>query len=257
MKNFRKHDVPLKFRNYLNTTQLPMVPKAFGHVSNTPPGRQSAWGMLGNDQYGCCVLAGAAHEEMMWASASHHQVPMFTTQSIVGQYMRLTGGSDTGLDPVSVAKVRQTVGIVDANRNVYKIKAFGLIDSLQELEYAVYLFGAAGIGLFLPSSCTQQFESHEPWDDLSKPVDLNAGHYVPIVGKNSQGLWVCVTWNELQGITDAYLKKYCFDGGAGGLAFFSKSYLLDTGKSPEAFDEAQLDADLLTIPGLSNIPPTA
>jgi hypothetical protein len=89
------------------------------------------------------------------------------------------------------------------------------------------------------------------WDDVSHPPDPNAGHYVPVVGKNSRGYFVVVTWGEIQGVSDDYLQKYCFGAGAGGLAYFSRSYLLNSGKSPEAIDEAQLDADLTAISNLA------
>jgi len=252
MKNFRRNDVKLKFRTYLNTAALPNVPARFGHVSNTPPGGYATWGMLGNDKYGCCVLAGAAHEQMLWQAATHRNIPEFTAQNIVGQYLRLTDGEDNGLDPVTVANYRRTVGISDSNGTNYRIKAYALVDSLHELEYAVYLFGAVGIGFFLPPSAQPQFMAHHMWDDVGHSPDPNAGHYVPIVGRMG-GHWVAITWGELQGITDDYMQKYSFDAGGGGIAYFSRSYLLDSGKSPEAIDEAALDEDLKAIPGISDV----
>jgi hypothetical protein len=248
MLSFRREAVKFRFDSYILLDKLPALPKTFGHVSNRPP--WGAWNMFGNDKYGDCVMAGAAHEEMHWAHSTQKSMPRFTDDVIIRQYLRLAGGADVGLDPVAAASHRRNYGITDADGRVYKIKAYALIDSLIELAYSSYLFDAAAVGMFLPKSSEKRFVAHQPWDDVSEDPDPQGGHYVPIIGKSSAGLWVCVTWGQLQGISDAFLEKYCFGAGAGGLAYFSKNYLLASGKSPEAFDEAQLDADLATIPNL-------
>jgi len=248
MLPFRTEAVKLKFGTYLNEAALPTVPKSFGHIGNVPPGGD--WQMLGNDRYSDCVLAGACHEEVYWAHATRKPLPRFTTQSVVQQYMAVTGGEDTGLDPVDIARLRRNTGIADADGKLYPIKAFALIDNLTELEYAVYLYGAAGVGLYLPQNAEKEFEHHLAWDDLSQKSDPMGGHYVPIIGRNRVGLWIAVTWANLQGISDDYMRKYCFDSGAGGLAYFSKSYLMENGLSPESIDEAKLDEDLSAISNL-------
>ena len=51
----RPDAVKLKFSSYINTNQLPTPPASFGHENLI-----QSWGMLGNDQYGDCVWAGAA-----------------------------------------------------------------------------------------------------------------------------------------------------------------------------------------------------
>jgi hypothetical protein len=249
MRTFRREAVSFKLKNYLITDKLPQLPKGgFGHVSRHPPG--SGWGMLANDQYGCCVLAGAGHEEMHWATSTHKPLPDFTDAVIAKQYLNLTGGEDTGLDPVATASMRRSVGLKDANGKTYKLKAYALIDTLEELAYAAYLFNAAGVGFYLPQSAEMRFSKHLPWDETSDPPQYDMGHYVPIIGKNSVGLWIGVTWGALQGISDDFIQKYSFSAGGGGLAYFSENYLLDSGETPESFDEAQLDADLAAIPNL-------
>jgi len=248
MLPFHPEDVKLKFGKYLNEAALPNIPRAFGHIGNIPPGGD--WQMYGNDRYSDCVVAGACHEEMYWAHATRKALPRFTTGSVVQEYMTLTGGQDAGLDPVEVARYRRNQGIADADGKRHQIKAFALIDSVSELEYAVYLYGAAGVGVYLPKSADRQFERHLQWDDLSEPINPAGGHYICIIAKNRFNLFVAVTWGNLQGISADYLKKYCFDAGAGGLAYFSKSYLLENGLSPESINEAQLDDDLSAISNL-------
>lgn len=241
MTEWKPEAVKLKFHSYLVQSQLPTVPKVFGHVRRAaPPG---GWGMLGNNINGDCVLAGAAHEVMTWAWATGQAIPSFTPANVLKQYFELTGGQDKGLDPIATAKWRASTGLTDASGGVHKVKAFGSIGSRSDLELAVYLYGVAGVGLALPDSAEQQFTDGRPWGDLSADPNHKNGHYVPCVGKNSQGNLMVVTWGKLQAMTPDYFDKYA----VGALVFFSREYLLATGKSPEAFDEAQLDADLAAL----------
>jgi hypothetical protein len=241
MLPWRPEAVKLQLRSYLVSAKLPAVPATFGHVQQAAPPVVGGWGMLGNDKAGDCVIVGAAHETMTWAWATGKTIPSFTSVNVLKQYRALTGGADAGLDPISTAKWRVSNGLADAHGGVHKVKAFGAVNSLADVELAVYLFGVCGLGLSLPNSAEQQFMDGRPWDDVTgEPQD---GHYVPCVGKNSAGNLVVVTWAKNQAMTSAYFDKYC----VGAICYFSPEYLLATGKSPELFDEAQLDADLAAM----------
>jgi hypothetical protein len=241
MLPWQREAVKLQFRSYLIPANLPKPPRTFGHVWRShPPG---GWGMLGNDTKGDCVLAGAAHETMTWAWATNKPIPIFTDANVVEQYTALSGGHDAGLDPVATSKWRVTTGLTDADGAIHKLKAFGSVASRADVELATFLFGACGVGLALPDSAEQQFLNGKPWDDLSGEPNTHNGHYVPCVGRNSRGLLMVVTWGRVHAMTAAYFDKYA----VGALAFFSREYLLATGKSPEVFDETQLDADLAAL----------
>ena len=235
------HDrVRLRFGDYVDRSKLPTVPKKFGHlIAAAPPG---GWGILGNDQYGCCVMAGAAHEHMLWAWATKRPIPPFTTAGVVEQYLERTGGSDDGLDPVAIAGWRQRTGIKDAQGVSHKIDAYARISSLDDLDLAVYLFGIAAFCWRLPDNAEDQFGAEHIWDDTSKPPDDNNGHYTPIGGKNSVGNYQFLTWGRIQAATPAYTAKYMDAGGC--LAYLSQEYLLATGASPEAIRWGDLAIDL-------------
>lgn len=223
----------LNLKNYFFPDKLPSVPNVFGHVANN-----YAWGMLGNDHAGTCVLAGAAHEEMLWHMAGRKTAPVFTTDSVLRQYLVLTNGQDSGLNPVEVAKWRIKTGLTDSGGAVHKLRAFAAADSLDELVTAAYLFGAAGLGLVLPTKAEQDFAKGQVWSHISgKP---SAGHYMPLVGRNSHGNLVVITWGQLQGISPAYAQHYFL----GGLAYINTDYMLANGLSPEGFNQQQLDEDL-------------
>lgn len=246
MASFDASAAKLKFGDYLIEPKLPELPKGgFGHVYANVSGGLAQF--YGNQKYGDCVLAGAAHEECHWAKSTGKLEPAFTEANIISQYLKLAGGKDVGLDPVAVARHRVSHGISDAQGKVYKIKAFALIDNLDQLAYGCYLFDLVGIGAYMPDSAEQLFAKHMPWTDISQPPNKNRGHYFPALGRNRNGIWVNSTWADYQGASDDWIKKYCFDAGGGALVYFSKNYLTESGKSREGFNEAQLDQDLKAI----------
>lgn len=237
MKEWREEAIKLKFGDFINRKQLPKVPATYGHVK----GNDVPWQMLANDQYGDCVLAGAAHEIMTWALATQRPMPDFNNQTIVSQYMTLTGGEDKGLDPIAVAKWRVATGLEDSGGSFHKVKAFASIDRNTDLDLAAYIFGACGCGFNVPDTAMTEFENEKPWSATTgTPV---GGHYVPLVGRNSKGLRIVVTWGRLQAVTNKFWEKYFL----GGVAYFSQEYMLANGASPEGVKEADLDAAIASL----------
>jgi hypothetical protein len=241
MLPWRPEAVKLSLRNYLNQPALPLLPERYGHVGVAQPPVKDGWDMDGNDNWGCCAMAGPAHETQVFCWASGKPIPRFGAGIIVPQYLSLTtDGKDVGLDPIDVANWRVNHGLVDADGNSHKLTAFASVGNLAEVGYSVYLFGACGIGLALPPSAEDQFRAGHIWDDISKAP--TAGHYVPIVGRHG-GRFYCVTWGALQGVSDAYLNKYMM----GGLCFVSPDYVLASGITPEGLNTAQWLSDFSAV----------
>ena len=242
---YRPDSIAFKFGDYINKAKLPTLPKTFGHVTNVPPTPvgtdQRAWGMLGNDQYGDCVMAGAAHETMLWAMATKRPVPYFAADGIVQQYFQLSGGTDSGLDMTMAAKWRRDVGLTDGHGRVHKVKAYTEVNNVDDLLMAAYLFGAAGLGLEMPDSAERQFRQGHVWDEIDE--EPSGGHYVPVMGLNRAGNIVLNTWNNIQAATRQFVEKYMMVG----VAYFSEEYLLANGLSPELINEAALEDDLSAL----------
>jgi hypothetical protein len=74
------------------TTKIPDPPAAVDYYSAI--GRTD-WGMLGNDQYGDCTIAGAAHAIMAWNAEVKKADPVPSSDQVVAQYDQITGGKDT------------------------------------------------------------------------------------------------------------------------------------------------------------------
>lgn len=240
----RKDAVKFKLANYIDPAALPKPPKSFGHENLVGA---KLWQMLGNDQYGDCVWAGAAHETMMWNLEAGKHID-FQDQNVLSDYAAVTGfnpndpNSDQGTDMQAAASYRRKTGIVDASGNRHQVAAYLAIKpgNLTELYQAMYLFGAVGIGIQFPKSAMDQFDRGKPWS-VVKDSPIDGGHYVPLVAHRSH--LMCVTWGQVQPMTLGFFQKYNDEA----IAYVSLE-ALQNNKSPEGFDAAALLADLNKLP---------
>jgi hypothetical protein len=235
----------LRLATYLSLAQLPPVPRSFGHgqiVGN--------WGMLGNDQYGDCVWAGAAHETELWTRESKtHADASFTPASVLSDYAAVTGFSpadpntDQGTDMRQAAGYRRATGVVDSKGRRHKITAYMALSAGNpvQLAAATYIFGAAGVGIEFPSSAMDQFNRGQVWDVVpGSPIE--GGHYISCVGRVDNGNLLLVTWGKLIEATPAFISTYMDEG----FAYYSTERLAYS-ISPEGLNKAQLSADLAAI----------
>jgi hypothetical protein len=243
-KPARPGAVRLKLASYTNAAALPPAPAVFGHDALI--GARD-WGMLGNDRYGDCVWAGAAHETMLLAREAG-AVVLFTDAGVLGDYSAATGfdpakpETDQGTDMQEAAAYRRSSGIVDGHGIRHKIAAYLALEpgDMEHLHQAAYLFGAAGIGLQLPVSALTQSEHGQVWNVVAG-APIAGGHYVPLVGRRADGLHV-VSWGVDQVMTEAFLKQYCDEA----IAYVSQECLRNQ-KSPEGFSYADLISDLALL----------
>jgi hypothetical protein len=203
--------------------------------------------MLGNDQFGDCVWAGAAHETMLWNLEQKKEV-VFSRSSVLSDYSSLTGftpddpNSDQGTDMSDAAKYRRKVGVVDAHGQRHKVDAYLSIDAgnIAQLKQALYLFGAVGIGIKFPDSAMKQFNAGKPWSVVPN-ANIEGGHYVSVVGYDRQ--FYVVTWGRLQKVTTGFLQKYMDEA----IAYVSLESLDQSGKSLEGFNRDELVAYLSAL----------
>lgn len=237
----RKGAISLKFADYVDKA-LPPPPVMAGHDSIIAPGK---WGMQGNDQYGDCVLAGAAHETMLWNKEAGVSVP-FSPTSVLSDYSAITGfiasdpSTDKGTDVQAAAKYRQDTGVVDMHNKRHKIGAYLSISNEVEIKQAIHLFGAAGIGIQFPDSAMTQFQQGQDWT-VVKGASIDGGHYIPGVTYDANFVYV-VTWGKVIRASWAFIKKYMDEG----VVYLSEE-MLKNGVSLEGFNLAQLQADLAEI----------
>lgn len=236
----------LKLTDY-TTPLFYSAPAVFGHYTEVP----SAWGMLANDKYGCCVWSGAAHEHLLWTSEAGCASP-FTNANVLKAYSDVThfdpsqdtpagNPTDQGTLVADALAYRRTTGITDASGKVHKLAAWAEIEvqnlDLDLLASAAWLLSAVGVGIEFPSTAMDQFNRGVPWDYIVGSF-TEGGHYIPIVGRVANGNFLCITWGKLQEITPRFLSRYCDEA----VALFSSDFLVN-GKSPEGLDAPTLITD--------------
>lgn len=235
--------VKFKLANYIDRAALPKPPDQFGHEDLIGA---SMWGMLGNDEVGDCVLAGAAHETMMWAAEGGSEV-IFSAGSVISDYSAITGYrpgypyTDRGTKVSDAASYRRKVGIRDAYGRRHRVAAYLALTpgNIDDIFVAMYLFGAVGIGVRVPESMRVQFKQGLPWT-VVPGSDIEGGHYIPLVAKRD--MLICVTWARLQPMSVEFYKEYCDEAYC-----YVSQEALNGGKSPEGFDYNQLMADLAAL----------
>lgn len=231
--------IKFAFSQFFDVSKLPRPPASFGHQALV-----QQWFGLGNDKFGCCVWAGAAHEHMMWSLMGGEPRSRFTIKDVLSDYTAVTGfdpskpDTDQGTDMQVAASYRRTTGILDATGVRHKIDAYVSVraEDTTMLATATYFSGACGIGIEFPDSADDQFEKGVPWD-VVPGASVVGGHYVPCVGRAPNGNFLVVTWGKVQEMTPAFYEKYNDETVAYlCLEIVSKK----TELSPEGFDAAKL-----------------
>ena len=237
-KKAARHSIVYNFNDFFDAKKLPQAPAVFGHY-----GAVDHFFMLGNANYSDCVFAGAAHETMIWnVGAGRHRTP-FLTKDVLADYSAVTGfnpkdpRTDQGTDMAAAAKYRQDVGVRDAQGVRHKIDCYLAlkIGNLEQLVAAMYLFGAVGIGVQLPSGADSQFDNKQPWDVPAKP-DIVGGHYVVGVGRNAADNLVVITWGRTQEMTPQFYERFSDEA----VAYLSLDALDAKNLSPEGYDAVTL-----------------
>lgn len=245
----RKDAVKLKFKDYLDTSKasvLPTPPAQFGHEAIITDA-SGGWKVLGNDRYGDCVCAGAAHETMLWSALSLGKPADFSDKSVLQFYSNVTGfdpndsNTDQGTDMEAAAKFRRKTGLIDDAGRVHKVDAYLALTpgDIKEHMLALYLFEAVGVGIEFPGSAMDQFNAGKPWDVVARS-SIEGGHYIPLFAERSN--LVVATWGRLQQMTSKFFKKYNDES----IVYLSPE-IFKAGKSPEGFNLAALKADLKQI----------
>lgn len=238
--------VQFRFAQIFNPAALPTPPaQAFGHKLF------QRWGMLANDKVGDCVVAGACHETMIWTREHNEKCAPFSDATAIAAYSAIGGyvpgddSTDNGLDMAMAASYRRKTGIADTKGVAHKIDAYLQMDpkNVDVLMQATYVFGAIGIGVNLPKSAEGQFDSHQPWT-VVRNSQILGGHYVSLVGRNSHGMPLVVTWGRLQACEPNWIRTYCDEA----IAYLSLENLDAKGLSPEGYDRPRLLAMLNSLP---------
>ena len=202
------------------------------------------WGELLNDSIGCCVIAAAGHQEMVWTyntgkpyKPSDHSIML--AYEDVGGYSPLKPSTDQGCDPNTALKYWRDTGI-----SGHKIAAWVEINASnkEELQQSIYLFGGAFLAFSLPAAA-QKLKTWDIPEGQALTGDWGVGswggHEVLGVRYDANGVYV-VSWGEIYLVTWSFLAKFCDEP----YCVLSNDWLTDQGKSPLGFDIDVLKSDL-------------
>ncbi len=192
--------------------------------------------MDGNDQYGDCTMAAAAHMIQSWNAQTGVHLPVPTDADVIAQYLKLTHGRDTGLVESRVLRGWMRNGLW-GNR----IAAYAPVNphSLESIKQAVAYFGGVYVGIQVPKNAQTQFADNQPWtlDPGWQQQPIEGGHAIPILGYDNQGMY-CVTWGEVQKMTWDWWSVY----GDEAWVVLSEEY--EDVVAVNGIDIARLKADL-------------
>jgi hypothetical protein len=248
-----------KFAEFAESIQLPSVPSRFGHGT-----AYADWKMLGNDHYGNCVWAGAAHEHMLLNKVVHQADVAFDDGAVLGDYAAATGfdpndpSTDNGTDVHEALSYRRQTGIADTGGARHLIGAYVSLDpkNWEHLEQAAYIFGAVGIGFEFPASAMDQFNAGEPWDYVAGSK-IEGGHYVPVVGSlDAANQASAITWGKRQVFTRDFYEHYNDEAWV----YITPEELRSDGTGLHGFDMEKLNAYLATLrrhPAFPETPPAS
>lgn len=233
----------LMFAKYfIPSAPLPAPPSRFGHYAKV----NGKWLMLGNDRYGDCVWAGAAHEHLLWNAIWGRDVE-FNDECVLECYSEATGfnakkpTTDQGTDVHEAMSYRQQKGILDAKGNRHTIGAYVWLEPGNYPQYlkANYIFDTVGVCIDCPASAQDQFNRGRTWTPVQgSPIE--GGHYIPGAGKAMYP--VVITWAKEQLMSQRFYEKF----NTASVVVISDEMLDNpkTGKNAQAFDWVTLQRDL-------------
>jgi hypothetical protein len=205
------------------------------------------WLMLGNDQYGDCVFAGADHETMLLNKLGG-KVVSFGSEEALSDYSAVTGfnpddpSTDQGTNVRDALTYRRHTGVVDAKHRRHKIGAFAALEvgNVQHIKEAIHLFGVVGVGIEFPASAMDQFNEGKPWA-VVPGAQIEGGHYVPAIGYGPRSVYV-VSWGRVVEMSWQFFATYTDEAWA-----ILSSEFLTKGRSPQGFLLKDLKADLAAL----------
>lgn len=191
---------------------LPPIPETFS-VDGAYPGLVDTH-VFDNDKYGDCVTAQHAHQEFRFQFLQLGKQITINDSDVLNQYLKETGGQDTGLDMLTSLNIWRNQGFL-INGKVYKIHAYATVGwkDHNEVMLGCMIFNGVAFGMQVPQSAMNQTNAGKPWTVVSNDGGNLGGHavykfkWLKIVDLNVIGP-VCVTWGIEQQMTWEFWDKY-------------------------------------------------
>jgi hypothetical protein len=182
--------VGLKDLRYYVAGPLPAAP------ASVPLPVNVTWGMLGNDQYEDCGVAGHEHGLMAAAQAAHDDETFPSQDQAIQYYLTYTGGQDTGVVLADFLAYVRKNGYYGHTLSAY---APLTTNDIPALQFAIYAFGYAYTGISVTQQMLNDFQGGVPWTMGSLAGSQLGDHCVPVIAYDSLYLYA-ITWGAIQAI---------------------------------------------------------
>jgi len=225
--------VELRWLSELLTNPLPPASTAVDHTF-----ARKSWGMLGNDRYGDCAVAGIVHLREVHARIVAKSEKWPSDAQTVKQYLAYTGGNDDGCVLSELLLYWHQHGLFND-----KVPAFAplKVKNDAEVKSAVQTFGAVYLGVDVPKPAMQQFDRGLAWELTGTPADddIEGGHCI-VLAKYDGARAGALTWGAVQPLSWRWYQRYAREAWVA----LSSEFL-----ASKAIDVAALKADIAKLGG--------
>jgi len=193
----RLHDfTPPPIRGLMTYATAPLPAPA---LTVTPPAL--SYPVACNDVLGDCTIADVVHSTQVWSVMTHEPWKYCGDPTVKAEYLKHTGGQDTGLVISQLLATWQSQGLGQLARPIDAYAPVHYVN-LTEVKQTVEWFGTCRLGVNLPQSAMNQTNANQPWDLTGTVADTQilGGHDVPIIGYDATYFYV-VTWGRIQPVT--------------------------------------------------------
>ena len=245
----------LRLGDYLDRAALPAPPPVI-HWTYAADDRPGLFNILANDSLGDCTSAGAGHIVDMFRGNAAHALPTqaVTEAEAVAFYSKSTGyvpgdpSTDRGGDEIAVLDCWKNQGYFADGSG--KIAGYVGVDAanVEQVKQAIWVFGNVYFGVELPDAWLRPPPRGNgfTWDAADDP-DPSNGHCFVGLAYNDNGV-IIDTWGMIGTVTWAAVAKYAAQPAGELYTVLSQDWIdKASGKAPNGFDFAALQADLATL----------
>lgn len=208
----------------------------------------AVWGMDGNDQYGDCGVAGINHGFMSAAADTSETEAFPGDAGIVSYYLKYTGGADDGVVLSDFLAYVKKTGFFGHTVAAYAPVS---ISDIRTLQFATYAYDFAYAGISVTQAMEQAFQDGRPWTLADARGMVVGGHCVPVVGYDSNYLYV-VTWGQVQPVAYTAWRHIASEAWA-----VISGEITAKGDDGHGINLTELQADLSQLDTPSPAPPPA
>jgi hypothetical protein len=245
-----------KFSRYLDMEGLPAAPATSDYTAKALPSLRD---IMGNDEYGDCVLACGGHLVGV-ATGNAGDLYHSTLAQVLAQYTAIAGfdpkrpETDTGVNIIDALNYWNTKGFTNGTKSLGHLSIDATYKT--QLKAAMWLFENLIFGVALPNTYVDPFPGADGFIWKPGTPNPNQGHCFLGVGHNDTGIKID-TWALFGTFTYEAIAELCVHQAGGEVYVLLTPDILDKAakKAPNGIDWRTLVADFDAIGGTVTIPP--